>query len=107
MPQEPAEPLTAELATGPDTFVLWVDRCRPAGEGGQEVAAGRKNVPAAQPQQELRTRRGVAANKRVTPTKPAAPERRRERIAERRDREKETRCRKVFSFLFLLQEHNP
>lgn len=67
-----------ELAAGPDTFVLWVDRCRPVGAGGEEVGAGRKNVPAEQPQQELRTRRGVAANKRVAPTKLAAREPRRE-----------------------------
>lgn len=79
MPQEPAEPL-AKLAAGPDTFALWVDRCRSV--GGEEVGAGRKNVPAERPQQELRTRRGVAANKRVAPTTLARGQPRRENGAE-------------------------
>lgn len=61
-----------ELAARLDTFVLWLDRCRPGGAG--RVGAGRKNMPAERPQQELRTRRGVAANKRITPTKPATRE---------------------------------
>lgn len=96
-----------KLAARLDTFVLWLDRCRPGGRG--ESARAVKNVPAERPQQGLRTRRGVAANKRITPTKPATREPG-ERIGREKDGEKETINCDVFGCLFfflLVDNPNP